>query len=159
MSGVIGTLQGCRWLDPSDWIIRVTVIDLAGHAPRGSRPRPTSLTVRETFWPGFFVPRIECVLPHKGETVKTRLMAAALTAAVLGGLVACQPTESDCEWELESVAYVAKPHPGRGGSRGSGGGGSRPNFSKPKTGPGAAVKPPRPAAKPPKGKAWSYDCD
>lgn len=78
-------------------------------------------------------------------------MAAALTAAVLGGLVACQPTESDCEWELESVAYVAKPGPG--------GGGSRPNFSKPKTGPGAAVKPPRPAAKPPKGKAWSYDCD
>lgn len=67
--------------------------------------------------------------------MKTRLMAAALTAAVLGGLVACQPTESDCEWELESVAYVAKPHPG------------------------GAVKPPRPTAKPPKGKAWSYDCD
>lgn len=70
-------------------------------------------------------------------------MAAALTAAVLGGLVACQPTESDCEWELEPVAGAS----------------SRPNFSKPKTGPGAAVKPPKPAAKPPKGKAWSYDCD
>ena len=88
--------------------------------------------------------------------MKTRLVTAALTAAVLGGLVACQPTESECEWELESVAYVAKPGPG---GAGSGRTGSRPNLNKPKTGPGAAVKPPRPAAKPPKGKAWSYDCD
>jgi hypothetical protein len=84
--------------------------------------------------------------------MKVKAALAAVAAGLLLTAGSCQSSESNgCEWELESVAYVAKP---------------RPRIN--------TVKPHKPAAKMPqvkpnktprmptrahKGKVWEYDCD